>query len=326
MLQSGEAHIPHFWESTPENAWQNPTNRRPGLPSGRYHPSIGVYNFISADSNLLFYTSGGANGGSQSFSSPNGGNSANIVAINEPAELNQCTGDCETSPSYAASAGTALPVTAPALNDAGQGSANRRSPRQAQLAGAGISRAQPTLPGQDMGLTEFVARGAALGTGVGAVLGAIGGAVGGTIVAGTCTAASYGACAAAAPAIIGGSTAGGAKGGGVVGGFLGGLLAITIYTMNDLAKVYHRNDSRTMGEIELYHLINKSSGDIDKIGIHDLAAEQRYLQSYLDAENVRYQPIQRFESRAQALVEETFQLSAYFVWHLRLPRLNKGFH
>jgi RHS repeat-associated protein len=51
----------------------------------------------------------------------------------------------------------------------------------------------------------------------------------------------------------------------------------------------HKNSSKSQWPTELYYLINRDSGVIDKIGITSNLGE-RYSQAYLIAENVRYEP------------------------------------
>jgi len=77
-------------------------------------------------------------------------------------------------------------------------------------------------------------------------------------------------------------------------------------------------------QTELYYLINRTTGEIDKIGITS-NSQSRYSQSYLEAENVRYVPQAQFENRLIAMFYEKLELINYFHAHGRLPRLNKTF-
>ena len=121
-------------------------DERPGSFS-TYMPSIGVFNLITANGDTLYFTKDGANSGFSTFSSPNGGNSATIVAINDPAIIDQCTGDCTSSPSYPASANTALPVTAPGLDDHIPSPGSYGTPRQKSDVERAINRLIPGFMG-----------------------------------------------------------------------------------------------------------------------------------------------------------------------------------
>jgi hypothetical protein len=76
---------------------------------------------------------------------------------------------------------------------------------------------------------------------------------------------------------------------------------------------------------ELYYLVNRTTGDIDKIGITSYG-EPRYPQWYYEAENVRYEQQWEFQSRAAAYVAENIELVGYWTANGRLPRLSQNFH
>jgi hypothetical protein len=73
---------------------------------------------------------------------------------------------------------------------------------------------------------------------------------------------------------------------------------------------------------EVYYLINRASGAIDKIGITSYP-ETRYPQSYLDAENVGYFTQAQYTWRYAARIDENIRLVHYRIEHGQLPRLNK---
>jgi len=83
----------------------------------------------------------------------------------------------------------------------------------------------------------------------------------------------------------------------------------------------HGNSSLSQDPTEVYYLINRSSGDIDKIGVTSNPAE-RYSQAYLDAENVDYVTQTLYSSRYPALVDENIRLTWYQINTGKLPRLN----
>lgn len=84
----------------------------------------------------------------------------------------------------------------------------------------------------------------------------------------------------------------------------------------------HLNSHRSQEPTELYHLINRTTGDIDRIGVTGLP-QTRYSQAYLEAQDVRYQTMYRFDSRYPAVVAENIALVGYLATHGRLPRLNR---
>ena len=66
--------------------------------------------------------------------------------------------------------------------------------------------------------------------------------------------------------------------------------------------------------MEVYHLINNSSGAIDKIGI-TIDQSQRYSDAYLRAENVRYVTRAEYTWRYPAMVHENIELTFYRYQH-----------
>jgi RHS repeat-associated protein len=82
----------------------------------------------------------------------------------------------------------------------------------------------------------------------------------------------------------------------------------------------HKNSASSTSPTEVYHLINRSSGAIDKIGVTSLG--KRYSQAYLDRENVRFQSIAKYSRRYPALVHENIELTHYKYNYGEYPRLN----
>lgn len=73
----------------------------------------------------------------------------------------------------------------------------------------------------------------------------------------------------------------------------------------------------------MYYLVNRSSGEIDKIGITSNPSG-RYSQQYLRTENVQYVPQVRYQSRLVAAADEHTRLTFCQITHGgSLPRLNK---
>jgi RHS repeat-associated protein len=102
-----------------------------------------------------------------------------------------------------------------------------------------------------------------------------------------------------------------------------GVAALGALAIESLPSVeVHGNSSRSQRSTEVYNLINRSTGAIDKIGITSNAAA-RYSQAWLDVNNVRYRAIQRYSSRYPAIVHENIALTWYKVTHGDYPRLNK---
>lgn len=90
----------------------------------------------------------------------------------------------------------------------------------------------------------------------------------------------------------------------------------------------HGNSLLSRKPSELYHLINQTTGVIEKIGITSApsAPAGRYSQRYLEAQNVRYTRVATFENRLAARAAETEQLREFYDEHGTLPRLNKRFY
>jgi YD repeat-containing protein len=90
----------------------------------------------------------------------------------------------------------------------------------------------------------------------------------------------------------------------------------------------HGNSYDSQEPTEVYHLINVTSGVIDKIGITSEVDKPngRYTAEYLSSHGVRYQEIVTYKSRYPAVVHENIELMHYWLTHnLDLPRLNKTF-
>jgi RHS repeat-associated protein len=103
---------------------------------------------------------------------------------------------------------------------------------------------------------------------------------------------------------------------------LGTWLSSQLIGANDNAQVTHRNDAGSISGTEVYYLINRGSGEIDKIGITSDSAG-RYSQGYLEAENVRYEAQAHYTWRYPAMVDENIRLNFYRFEHGHLPRLNR---
>jgi hypothetical protein len=86
----------------------------------------------------------------------------------------------------------------------------------------------------------------------------------------------------------------------------------------------HGNSADSMMGTEVYYLINRLTGVIDKIGITSYPTT-RYSKSYFDLENVRYETQSRYEWRTMAIIDEQIRLMNYFVANGNLPRLNRTF-
>jgi RHS repeat-associated protein len=86
--------------------------------------------------------------------------------------------------------------------------------------------------------------------------------------------------------------------------------------------IAHGNSARSLRPTEVYTLINRSSGAIDKIGC-TCNSNGRYSRAYLAAQNIRYFTVQQYRSRYPALVHENIALTWYRIQHGQLPRLNK---
>jgi RHS repeat-associated protein len=148
--------------------------------------------------------------------------------------------------------------------------------------------------------------------------GAAGGAVvGGVAVSGACDVATEGVCAAATPATVAAGSAAGAAIGGAVGTAAGTVVDEVVVT----AQRVNANSGSSMIGTELYYLINRTSGAIDKIGVTSYPGE-RYFKALLDSDNVDYGPVYFFQWRYAAYVAENIDRMAYYAIHLKFPPLN----
>ena len=91
-----------------------------------------------------------------------------------------------------------------------------------------------------------------------------------------------------------------------------------------LERLVHGNSSLSPRPTEVYCLINRSSGAIDKIGITS-NPEERYSDSFLRAQNVFYETQTTYNSRYPAMVDENIRMVDYYLQNGQLPRLNKTF-
>lgn len=91
--------------------------------------------------------------------------------------------------------------------------------------------------------------------------------------------------------------------------------------LDSLIDSTHGNSANSMQGTEVYYLINNDTGAIDKIGITSYG-EDRYPQSFYDAENVTYVPQAQHTWRYAAMVDENIRLTFYVVENGQLPRLN----
>jgi hypothetical protein len=86
----------------------------------------------------------------------------------------------------------------------------------------------------------------------------------------------------------------------------------------------HGNSADSMIGTEVYYLINRATGDVDKIGITSYP-QTRYSQPELDRQNVDYFGQAQYSWRMMAVIDEQYRLFNYYVENGRLPRLNKTF-
>jgi hypothetical protein len=173
---------------------------------------------------------------------------------------------------------------------------------QAALTAAFASMYNADGPGR----AKAVATGIAIGTTVG-----VGLAIG-------CDAATVGVCALANPAIISGSAA--------IGGSLGYIYDSISGAFNSAANdntKAHRNAAYSQDPNDLYNLINRDSGAIDKIGVSSKIPGGRYSEAYLAAQRVDYVTVWSFSSRYSAYLAENIALLAYKSAHGAYPRLNR---
>jgi hypothetical protein len=136
----------------------------------------------------------------------------------------------------------------------------------------------------------------------------------GTAAAATCEVVTAGICTAGAPVIFGGIA---------ISGMVAGEVGDTAQSAYD--KLVHGNSADSMRGTEVYYLINRSSGAIDKIGITSSPSE-RYSDAYLRREDVEYLTQARYQWRYPAMVDENIRLTHYYIENGHLPRLNQGFH
>ncbi|MHB8530724.1 MAG: hypothetical protein ACYC8V_14595 [Caulobacteraceae bacterium] len=142
--------------------------------------------------------------------------------------------------------------------------------------------------------------------------------LGGAAVSGACDAATEGVCVLGTPVTLG---AGAALGGAI--GYATGYGAGSI--ADDIDALTHGNSANSMQGTELYYIINRTSGAIDKIGVTSYPGE-RYSQAYLNIENVRYVTQYYFQRRYAAYVAENIELTWYQIQYGQLPRLNQITH
>jgi RHS repeat-associated protein len=116
---------------------------------------------------------------------------------------------------------------------------------------------------------------------------------------------------------------GGTHGGGGVSNLGLGSGGATSENHNMNAPYVHGNSHQSPRPTEVYHLINKTTLEIDKIGITSLGKAGRYSQPWLDANNVEYTVIEQYQRRYPAVVHENIALMHYFFEHGELPKLNK---
>lgn len=139
-----------------------------------------------------------------------------------------------------------------------------------------------------------------------ALLGAAVGAGAGLAAAAACDMATMGVCAAVNPAMVAVISATGAA----------------VGAMADTASDgVHGNSANSMRGTEVYYLINRGTGAIDKIGITSNPGS-RYTNAWLDAQNVTYVPQAQYTWRYAALLDENIRLVNYQFQHGKLPRLN----
>ena len=84
----------------------------------------------------------------------------------------------------------------------------------------------------------------------------------------------------------------------------------------------HANSHQSQRPTEVYQLINRTTGAIDKIGC-TCNPGSRYTDPWLRSQNVVYRTIAQYSSRYPAKVHENIALVHYRIMHGHLPRLNK---
>ncbi len=145
---------------------------------------------------------------------------------------------------------------------------------------------------------------------------AIGGAIGtlvGVGAAGACDWASGGACVAIDGPIIGSLAAAGAATGAFMDAWIDN-------PANDNIKV-HANSNDYRGNIEVYHLYDKGSSELVKIGT-SIETSGRYTQAELTAMNANYVVVERYTWRYVAYLHEFIELRAYKSLHGSYPKYN----
>ena len=180
-----------------------------------------------------------------------------------------------------------------------------------KCAQAAVTAAFGSLYNGDGGIlrkAQLTAFGGLLGTGAGLA------------VAAACDAGTAGLCVFANPVIVSGGAA------------IGATIGLAAASIGDLLwngsaandnTIAHRNASYSQEPTELYNLINKSTGEIDKIGITS-NPRGRYDAAYLATENVIYKTAYQFSTRAPALLAENIALVSYRAANGgNLPRLNR---
>jgi hypothetical protein len=99
-----------------------------------------------------------------------------------------------------------------------------------------------------------------------------------------------------------------------------GVATVVAEVADNMSEV-HANSHESKRPTEVYHLVNRKTGAIDKIGVTSFPA-QRYSQAWLRANDVRYQTVAQYQSRYVAKVHENIALVHYGITHGHLPRLN----
>ena len=102
-----------------------------------------------------------------------------------------------------------------------------------------------------------------------------------------------------------------------------GVAALVAVAADQISKI-HANSDNSQRPTEVYNLINRKTGAIDKIGVTSFGERGRYSRAYLDRENVNYRTVAEYNSRRPAKVHENIALTHYRINNgLRLPRLNR---
>ncbi|MFN4092224.1 MAG: RHS repeat domain-containing protein [Brevundimonas sp.] len=88
----------------------------------------------------------------------------------------------------------------------------------------------------------------------------------------------------------------------------------------------HRNSNSSPDPTQLYHLVDRDTGEIQKIGITSPAAGARYSQPYLRRHNVYYEVQAQFATRFPAFLAQNIELVHFYINNGRLPRMNRNFY